>query len=563
MSRVFSAFLAAVFWSVVCAAQAPPPLPPGFPAPPRDISAQPSTAIIRGHVFDAATGQPLRKAQVRAISPEIRENRLSTTDNNGAYEIKELPAGRYQLNASKGSFVQLQYGQTRPFEAGKPLQISNGQTIEKVDFSLPRGGVITGRIVDETGEATADVQVMAMRYQYIQGRRQLTPVGRQSTTNDIGEFRIFALPPGQYYISATLRSGINVLDTASTDRAGYAPTYFPNTPNVAEAQRVTVAVGQTLSDLNIALSPTRLARVSGTAVDSEGKPLVSAIILMIQTTGFSAAAAGANQVRPDGSFSIANVSPGDYILRAQGPTGLAAAGAEVAQANVTVAGEDINGLRITGVKPSTVTGRVVVAGADTPGAARGLQLFALPASNEFGILTSPGIGRINDDGTFEMKLQPGRQLIRQNSGPGSPQMAIKAVRLNGVDVTDGGIDVRANEDISGVELELTSTLSDVSGSVAGARNEPVKDFTVVMFARDRQRWGFASRYVNMGRPDQDGKYKVRGLPPGEYYAIALDYIEPGEVQDPEFLDRIKDRATEFSLGDGEARGLDLKLVAAT
>jgi len=68
-------------------------------------------------------------------------------------------------------------------------------------------------------------------------------------------------------------------------------------------------------------------------------------------------------------------------------------------------------------------------------------------------------------------------------------------------------------------------------------------------------------YVNSGRPDQGGKFKVRGLPAAEYYAIALDYIQPGEVQDPEFLDRIKDRATEFSLGDGEAKGLDLKLVS--
>src|SRR5437763_15903560 len=105
MSRVAGAFLTAVLLAVVCAAQAPPPppLPPGFPQPPRDISAGPATAIIRGHVFDAASGQPLRKVQVRAFSAELRESRLAVTDNGGAYEIKDLPAGRYQLNAGKGS----------------------------------------------------------------------------------------------------------------------------------------------------------------------------------------------------------------------------------------------------------------------------------------------------------------------------------------------------------------------------------------------------------------------------------------------------------------------------
>jgi protocatechuate 3,4-dioxygenase beta subunit len=199
-----------MLWSSLAAAQAPPlPPPPGLPfpqAPSRDPS-KTGTAVIRGHVFDAASGQPLRKAQVRAFSPELRENRATTTDANGAYEIKELVAGRYQLNASKGSFVQLQYGQTRPFEPGKPLEVANGQTVERVDFKLPRGGIITGRILDEFGEPTSDVQVMAMRYQYLQGRRQLSPLGRPATTNDIGEYRIVALPPGQHFVSESRPSG--------------------------------------------------------------------------------------------------------------------------------------------------------------------------------------------------------------------------------------------------------------------------------------------------------------------------------------------------------------------
>ena len=147
MSRVVTAFLAWVLLSGVCFAQTPPPLPPGFPQPPRDITTQPATAIIRGHVFDASNGAPLRKVQVRATSPELRENRLAITDNNGAYEIKNLAAGRYQLNANKGSFVSLSYGQTRPYEQGKPLELLNAQLLDKVDFRLPHGAVVTGRVV--------------------------------------------------------------------------------------------------------------------------------------------------------------------------------------------------------------------------------------------------------------------------------------------------------------------------------------------------------------------------------------------------------------------------------
>ncbi len=186
-------------------------------------------------MFDAGTGQPLRKAQVRVFAPELRENRLATTGADGGYEIKDLAAGRYQLNASKGSFVQLQYGQSRPFEPGKPLEVANGQTIEKIDFSLPRGGIITGRILDEFGDPASDVQVMAMRYQYVQGRRQLTPVGPPRHDQRHRRVPRVRAASGQYFLSATLRNFS--FDAASDDRSGYAPTYYPNGASIADAQR--------------------------------------------------------------------------------------------------------------------------------------------------------------------------------------------------------------------------------------------------------------------------------------------------------------------------------------
>src|SRR5436190_15247598 len=248
---------------------------PGAPvqgAPPRDNQQKPGSSVIRGRVFAADTGQPLRKAMVRAFAPELREQRLATTDEQGRYEMKELPAGRYSLNASKGSYVALSYGQTRPFEGGKPLEILDAQTVEKVDFSLPRGAVITGRVLDEFGEPVADASVAPMRSVNQGGRKRMMPTGRMSSTNDIGEFRVYGLPPGQYYISATLRNGMMMMNAQTEDRSGYAPTYFPGTANVAEAQRLTVTIGQTLTDVNIALLPTRTSRVSGTAVDSQGRP---------------------------------------------------------------------------------------------------------------------------------------------------------------------------------------------------------------------------------------------------------------------------------------------------
>jgi protocatechuate 3,4-dioxygenase beta subunit len=555
--RTFAAFVVTALGSIVCAAQTPPPFPPGFPQAPRDRPTATGTAIIRGHVLDAASGRPLKKAQVRAASPELRENRLAITDNNGAYELKNLAAGRYQLTANKGAFVSLQYGQTRPFEQGKPLEVRDAQLLEKIDFSLPRGAVVTGRVVDEIGEPTSDAQVMIQRYQYVNGRRQLFPV-RSAQTNDIGEYRLFGIPPGQFVISAVFRGGdILGLDGAPNDnRSGYAPTFYPGTTNATEAQRVTLAVAQTLNDINIPLSPTRMARISGTAVNAEGKP-IAGLLILLQAGGTSIQSIG-NQIKPDGSFTVSGVAPGDYTLLALVTNNNAAsiATAESAQLDLTVAGEDVTDVRLVGVKPSTVTGRIVAG--SSVGNLSQLQLVAAPK-----IPTPVGgsISHVNDDGTFEMFARLGLAYIRMNPTGSFAGVRIKSVRLNGVDVTDSGIDFKPNETITGLEVELTTQLSSLSGGVTDAKGNAVKDYTIVTFARDREKWGPASRYLNSGRPDQDGKYKLVSLPPGDYYAIALDFVEQGTSTDPDFLERAKERATAFSMTEAETKTLDLKLVA--
>jgi hypothetical protein len=570
----FHAFLVALLLtSSAASAQAPTPppsAPPRVPgvapqAPPRDATApKTGTARIRGRVVAADTGQPLRKAQVRATSAELRENRLATTDDNGAYEINELPAGRYQLMATKGSFLQLQYGQARPFEPGKPLEVADGQSIDKVDFNLPRGGILTGRVLDEVGEPTMDVQVSVFRYGYVQGRRQLVPTGRIATTNDIGEYRIFGLPPGQYYLSATVRTGSN-FDRAAADRTGYAPTYYPGTPTVSEAQRLTVELGQTRTNIDAVLTPTRLARITGTAVDSDGKPISSGqILLSSQTGGLTDTSVGSGVFRPDGSFTITNLTPGDYGIRVIGVSVPLPGGGvtpDSVSASFTIAGEDINGLQLIGMKPSTVTGRVILPQA-APGTIRpsSIQLTTTAARpTPIPLVGGSGGASVKDDFTFEMKVQPGQWGIRL--APQVQGATLKAVRQNGTDVTDTGIEIRPNEDLRGLEIELTTQVTELSGMVADARGQTVKDYSVVVFARDSARWTFGSRYFGTGRADQDGRFKVRNLPPGDYYAIALDYVEPGAGTDPEFLEKIRDRATPFSMTEGGIQALDLKVVS--
>ena len=570
MSRVFTILLGSALLSSVVFAQGPQVIfsmpadgvigqGPGMP--PRDNAqpGKPGKSTLRGRVVAADSGQPLRRAQVRVSAPELRENRLTTTDAEGRYEFKELPAGRYTVFANKGSYVGLSYGQQRPFEPGRPLEILEAQTVEKIDFALPRGGVITGRIVDEFGEPLAEVQVAAQRYQNMQGRRRLVPAGRQAMTNDIGEFRLFAIPPGQYYLSATLRN-MNGMMGDSDDRAGYAPTYFPGTSNVAEAQKVTMGLGQVISDLNMALMPTRTARVTGTAVDSQGRPMMGMIMAVPRGDSMMFMFGPPGQIKPDGSFVVSGLSPGNYLLQSNGPGGPEA---ESAYAEVTINGDDVEGVRLVASKPSTASGRVVAdAGAAQTLQPSSLRLMLQQVVFDIPMMNMGGPSVVNDDFTFELKARPGKMkvVLAGMPGAGAPNgWTIRAVRYRGADVTDSGIEFRANENITDIEVELTNRVTTLSGVVTNSRGETVKDYSVIAFPDDRDKWTPGSRYMRSSRPDQEGRFKMPGLPPGQYLVIALDYVEQDSWTEPENLERVRARATSVTIGEGETKSVDLRI----
>ena len=532
---------------------------------PRDAPTRNAGGTIRGRVTGADNGQPLRKAQVRLTSigagrlPTRFENQVTTTDAQGRFEFAELPAGRYQLRAMKGGYVSLEYGQRRPIDAAKPIELLATQTIEKIDFALPRGAVIAGRVFDEFGEASANVSVMALRFQYDgKGRRRLTSTG-SATTNDLGEFRMFALPPGDYYLS------VHVGEVGdSIDRAAYAPLYYPGTTDVNLAERLTVASGQTVANLTLTLQTVRTARVSGTATDAEGKPMPGFMVV----SPLGAKVAGMDVlttiVQPDGSFAVGGLTPGEYRFVARGVPMLGSSESVTASATVAVGTSDIAGLRVVAGKPVIAAGKVVVTG--DPRAARQvrrstLRVIAAPDddSMDFSFHENDGIP-VNDDGSFQIALEPGRTRLLVIGMP--PEWDMKAVRVGGVDVTDAGIDVKPAEDLSGLEIELTDRINETIGLVTNERNEPVKDYLVVIFSKDRQKWSPQSRAVRSVRSDQDGRFTVGGLPSGEYFAYATDFIEPGQEHDVEFLDRIQPLATRFLLGDGETHTVNLTLHPA-
>jgi protocatechuate 3,4-dioxygenase beta subunit len=510
-------------------------------------------------VVAADGGAAIRRVQVRATSGELRESRMASTDAQGRYELRDLPAGRWQLSASKAGFITLQYGQRRPFESGRPIELGEGETTARADFSLPRGAAVTGRVMDEFGDPVAEAHVMVMRYQSFQGTRKLVPTGFGDQTDDTGAYRVYGIAPGDYYVSATLRPRGFFADESS-DTTGYAPTYYPGTGNVAEAQRVNVGVGQEITNITFALLPTRTSRITGTVIDSRGEPLTNGFVMLQESIeaavpGVMMMSRGGGRVRPDGTFTVANVSPGSYSLLVNSGPGPDSEGAVVP---VTVGNEDLTGINIVTNKGATVTGRVVAAQGSTGSLPlAGLQIFAQAARME--PMMGSGPGRVEGDGTFRVTGLRGRRMFRVNGLP--PTWVLHAVRFNGTDVTDTGLELKADSSEEGVEIVLTDRVSEINGKVTDASGQPTREYTVVVFPDDSSRWTFPSRYVRAARPDQQGLFKIRGLPPDDrYLAVAVDYLEEGEGGDPQFLEQMKERATRIGLGEGEVKALDLKLV---
>lgn len=550
------------------------------------------TGRITGRVLSAETGAPLRRAQVRITAPEIGA-KASLTDIEGRYEFKDLPAGRFTVNASKSGYVPVQYGQTRPYESGRPIELADKQVLEKADIVMPRGGVISGRILDEFGEPVADAMVSTLRQTWANGRRRLLPTGRSAQSNDLGQYRLYGLPPGDYYVSATLRNVEPMMidlalgapgTAAGMPTSGYAPTYFPGTSTAGNAQRITVTVGQEAQNSDFALMPVRLSRISGTVMSSEGKPVEGAMVNATPVRGAGELSmpplpmmgmAGAGRTSKDGHFTISSVAPGEYTLDVRSLriitssdgdmvsfraniVGGDGGDSETASVPVSVGGDDIGNVLIITARGGTAAGRVTFDGAAAPRVLTGIRIMAQPTDSDGPMLAMSG-APVKEDGSFELKNLSGRRLVRAGNLPQG--WMLKSVLLNGEDVTDAGVEFRPGQEVTGLEIVASNKTTTVAGTVTTSNGSPVKDYSVVVFSDDEQRWQLPlSRWVAGTRPNQDGRFEVRNLPAGGYYAIAVEYVEQGAWGDPELLERFKPLAKRFSVAEGRTETLDLKLA---
>jgi len=541
---------------------------PGMPAARDNRGQQKGSSRIRGRVVAAETGTPLRRAQVLLVSPETQFRRAATTDTEGRFEFTELPAGRFSVTANKSGYVGLQYGQRRPFEAGTPVRVAEDEHVERIDFALTKGGVIVVRVTDDLGEPLAGAQIQVQRFQYGQdGERRLTqaPMGMPflTITDDRGELRAYGLTPGEYVISANLRNTGTPGFANEEARDGFSPTFYPGTVSPAEAQALSIAAGEERA-IQFAMTAARLARISGTVVNSEGLPAAGAQLLVMTRQGNGGSSYGGGTVAADGTFTIPGVAPGEHSInvRPQFRPG-SDFGGEFASMPVSVSGSDITGVRIVTGKGATISGRVVYEGtAKRDGVPTRPRVMVTPVdpSGQLIVAGDPRTnGVVEESGSFRVTAASSGRVFLNMVTPQA--WGVKSITFEGEDIIDRPFDLAGRQSVSGVVIRLTDKLTQLSGRVSDGRGQLLRDYVVIIQPAEDKEPIVASRLTRTARPDTSGRFESRGLRPGRYVATAIETLEQGRQFAPEFREQLRRSAREFSLSEGQTVSLDLTLTS--
>lgn len=576
----------------------------------RDTPASPTrigTASVSGRVVLGDTAAtPVRRAVVTLMSADGADPRSTLTDDEGRFRVTGLPEGRYSLTAKKPAHLTSAYGARRPGRPGTTIVVAAGAQVEGIEWALPKGAVIAGRVTLANGEPASNTTVMAVpeHLSTVGGTLPTTEIPFQ--TDDRGVFRIYGLSPGRYLLMAVPTFGrgeivtrsdaeydaaIRALRTPAPGAAkaspaappaqqtiGFAPVYFPGTAIQNQATLITVAAGDVKDGLDFTVSTVRMATVRGTLVGVNGGPEQAAMISVDMAGPALPITAGlAPRVsRPNtrGEFTIFNLAPGQYQVRARSggvtlrPSGAPSTISPAAQVNwalseLTATGDDVAGLRLVLQPGLTFSGRMTTTGApDAPTSWKGTSVTVQPLAGPATILNG-ALARsatVNDKGTFEVEgLEPGEYEIFLRLSPAiSGRWSLASIQHGGRDMRDAPITFQSGS-VTGAEIVLTSQPAELSGRLTSESGAPATDYYVVAFPADRSLWHAASPRVRVMRPAADGLFSTRDLPPGTYRLAALTDVEPDEHRRAEFLESIYESGIAITVAAGIMTRQDVRI----
>ena len=526
-----------------------------------------SNAIISGRVLDGSTGAPIANATVTIVSAD-GSSRVGPATTSGDFVMPAKP-GRYLVSAQARGFLEgqlFQYG-TGGFPETldiAPAEVSTGHRIY-----LWRASTISGTVRDEKGDPVARVRLRALRRTPRSGLSALAD-GTVVVTDDRGVYRITGVRPGDYVVA--------MLADARERRP---LVYHPASPTLEHATSLSVGVGDEVTGHDFTVPPeTPTFRVSGQILGrlQQEQPALVWLVPYASRVAPSVSETQRVTASPTGEFAFASVWPGQYLVYASHypgdppRTGYVSRSSLSPEPNLdapppesvlwgeavaTVIDRDVDSLALTVQRGSRVTGRVSAGG--------GEELFT--GTPRLGVIVSRVDGRdigriplarVERDGTFRSVELPAGQYV---VAPWLLQFAgwyQTSVEVN--DVERLGQPIELTRDVTGVVITLSRQPTQLSGAVLDIAGKPVSWAKVCAFAvdpalRHEMPWGPAR--LAWIRSDDEGKFRLSNLPPGDYYVAAIKTAPATEQGMPSALEPLIPTAKRVTLVAAGSRQMDL------
>ena len=532
----------------------------------------PSTARLEGRVVNSQTSEPLRKVSVtiNSLSRGGGTSRQLSTSVDGKFAFDTLPAGSYQITIEKNGFLPQRYS---PPGRSSTIEVTTGQALTGIDVKLVPQGAIAGKVLDTDNEPMQRVLVSVLKVTAIGGRRRAA-ITSSATTNDLGDFRIFNLPAGNYLVMATASGGRGgpgggfggpggfgggpprgqVLKMAPDD---YVPTFYPGSIDSTTASLIQLPAGGEITGLSFQLGRSATFRVRGkitgvaqTADASRrGGMRVSLLpadrnaVVMNNGMGLS------TSVRADGTFELLNVQPAAYqavIIRSDRRNE-----AVLGKSLVTVSSGHMDNVSILCAEPVTLTGIVK----SESGKEADLDRVWITLKPLSGLSMAEVEAEVNDDWTFKLEGASREPFTLRITGLADTY--IKSVRLDSQDVTLTGVDLSSAATGSKLEIILGEKAGSVDGTVKEGEKAAVgRPVTILPDpAQPMQPY-----LIKTATTDADGKFHVAGLAPGKYRVYAWTEIMADNYTDTEFMRRFQNDGGRIEVKEGSAEQVTLPLI---
>ncbi|MFN0119224.1 MAG: carboxypeptidase regulatory-like domain-containing protein [Blastocatellia bacterium] len=477
----------------------------------------------------------------------------ASTDENGRYQITGLAAGRYRLSAFAPGFIISRDDNT--ISGGYQITLAEAQTMQGVNFTLARGGVITGKITTNggrpvIGEAVsitpvdASGAVTGANNGQTPGIPPPPPFEMNNTrTDDRGVYRAYGLTAGRYVVSAGSAGGNNQGGPGRFGGIGsartYQRTYHPEATEVTEATVVELASGREITGVDIRMITRETYAAMGRVIDAETNRPVAGLLV-----GHSGAPREGSRRQatvgntpdtmtgPEGEFSVEGLLPGRYAFAMVQDPNTASSEYYSEPVAAEVVSADVTGLELRLKRAASVSGTVIFDGGVDPGVMAGLRVMAAVRGQGGGGGGNPPAS-VAPNGSFRIGgLTPGRLNLNvmDINAPGNSGLTLMRMERNGTEMP-GGLNVQEGEQVAGLRLLMMYGNGVIRGMVRveGAEAMPGLRFMVMARRVDSANGGGrggggGGGFAGGAQPaqvDAQGRFQIERLVPGTYELYAM------------------------------------------